>query len=59
MLPMLQMFAGYNAWANERVYNAVAVLPDVEYRADHGAFFGSVHGRSTISSSRIAFGCSA
>ncbi|MGI8725640.1 MAG: DinB family protein [Methyloceanibacter sp.] len=44
MLPMLQMFAGYNAWANERVYDAVAVLPDVAYRADHGAFFGSVHG---------------
>ena len=44
MLPLFQMFAGYNAWANERLYDAVAALPDGEYRADHGAFFGSVHG---------------
>ena len=38
------MFARYNAWSNERVYHAAASLPDEEYRADHGAFFGSVHG---------------
>lgn len=38
------MFAGYNAWANQRLYAAASELPDQEYRADHGAFFGSVHG---------------
>jgi uncharacterized damage-inducible protein DinB len=44
MLQIFRMFAGYNAWANERLYSAAATLPDSEYRADHGAFFGSVHG---------------
>lgn len=37
------MFARYNEWANRRLYDAVAKLPDADYRADHGAFFGSVH----------------
>ncbi len=44
MKSILQMFAGYNAWANIRLYDAAAQLPDAEYRADHGAFFKSVHG---------------
>jgi uncharacterized damage-inducible protein DinB len=39
-----QMLAGYNAWANERLYDAASKLPDNEYRADRGAFFGSLHG---------------
>ncbi len=38
------MFARYNEWANRRVYAAAGILPDAEYRADRGAFFGSVHG---------------
>lgn len=38
------MFAGYNAWANERLYNASAKLSADEYRADRGAFFKSIHG---------------
>jgi uncharacterized damage-inducible protein DinB len=37
-------FAGYNAWANDRLYNAAALLSDGEYRADKGAFFKSMHG---------------
>ncbi|SMF47977.1 Uncharacterized damage-inducible protein DinB (forms a four-helix bundle) [Tistlia consotensis] len=37
-------FAGYNRWANERLYAAVAVLPDADYRHDLQAFFGSLHG---------------
>ena len=41
---IFQMFAGYNEWANARLYAAVAELPDADYRADHGAFFKSVHG---------------
>lgn len=41
---IFQMFAGYNEWANARLYAAVGELPDADYRADHGAFFKSVHG---------------
>ena len=39
-----QMFAGYNAWCNERLYAAAATVSDVDYRADRGAFFKSLHG---------------
>ena len=45
MKPMLEMLAASNAWANERLYEAAAVIPDADYRVDHGAFFGSVHGK--------------
>lgn len=38
------MFAGYNAWANRRLYDAAAKLSDDDYRADRGAFFKSMHG---------------
>ncbi|HEV7434664.1 MAG TPA: DinB family protein [Pseudorhizobium sp.] len=38
-----QMFADYNRWANALVYEDCASLSDEEYRADKGAFFGSVH----------------
>jgi uncharacterized damage-inducible protein DinB len=38
------MFAGYNAWANHRLYDAAAQLGDADYRADRGAFFKSMHG---------------
>lgn len=38
------MFARYNDWANRRIYAAAANLADADYRADRGAFFGSVHG---------------
>jgi uncharacterized damage-inducible protein DinB len=39
-----QMFAGYNAWCNERLYAAAATVTDADYRADRGAFFKSLHG---------------
>jgi uncharacterized damage-inducible protein DinB len=39
-----RMLAAYNAWANTRLYDAAAGLSDADYRADRGAFFGSVHG---------------
>jgi uncharacterized damage-inducible protein DinB len=39
-----RMMAGYNAWANVRVYDAASALSDAQYRADGGAFFRSVHG---------------
>jgi uncharacterized damage-inducible protein DinB len=38
------LLAAYNAWANEHIYDAVQNLSDADYRADHGAFFKSVHG---------------
>jgi uncharacterized damage-inducible protein DinB len=44
MKPHFALLAGYNAWANERIYDAVAQVPDEEYRADRGAFFKSLHG---------------
>jgi uncharacterized damage-inducible protein DinB len=44
MKPYFEMFAGYNRWANERLYEAAAGVPEREYRAARGAFFGSLHG---------------
>jgi uncharacterized damage-inducible protein DinB len=44
MTDRYRMFAGYNAWANERLFQAAARLSDADYRADRGAFFKSVHG---------------
>ncbi|MET0530128.1 MAG: DinB family protein [Microvirga sp.] len=44
MKPHFAMLAGYNAWANERVYDVVAQVADEDYRADRGAFFKSLHG---------------
>lgn len=39
-----RMFAAYNAWANQRIYEAAATLSDEEYRRDVRAFFRSMHG---------------
>jgi uncharacterized damage-inducible protein DinB len=44
MLARYRMFAGYNAWCNERLYEAAARIPDAEYRADRGVYFRSLHG---------------
>jgi uncharacterized damage-inducible protein DinB len=44
MTERYRMFAGFNRWANERLYAKAAELTDAEYRADRGAFFKSVHG---------------
>lgn len=38
-----KMLAGYNSWANSRLYDAAASMPDSRYREDRGAFFGSIH----------------
>jgi uncharacterized damage-inducible protein DinB len=38
------MFAAYNAWANQRVYEAAAGLAPEEFTRDTGAFFGSMMG---------------
>lgn len=44
MKPLFTMLANYNQWANRRLFDAVAPLADAQYRADEGAFFGSLHG---------------
>jgi uncharacterized damage-inducible protein DinB len=44
MKKQLEMLADYNAWVNRRLYGAAANLSDADYRTDHGAFFGSLHG---------------
>lgn len=41
------MFAAYNRWAHERLYQAAGKLSDADYRADRGAFFGSLNGTLT------------
>ncbi len=38
-----QLMSRFNQWANERLYGSVARLPEAQYRADRGLFFGSVH----------------
>ena len=44
MLTRYAMFAGYNAWCNERLYDATAKIDEDDYRADRGVFFKSLHG---------------
>ena len=38
------MFAGYNRWANARIYDAAAQLSPEEYERNTGAFFKSMMG---------------
>jgi uncharacterized damage-inducible protein DinB len=45
-MPTLDIFrqlAGYNRWANARLYQATLALPDELYRRNVGVFFGSLH----------------
>ena len=39
----ISLMARFNAWVNQRVYDAVAPLPPAARTADDGLFFGSVH----------------
>lgn len=39
-----EMMAGYNAWANGRLYDAAFALSEEDYRQDLGAAFLSIHG---------------
>ncbi|MGZ0189045.1 MAG: DinB family protein [Alphaproteobacteria bacterium] len=43
MRDYFQTLAKYNAWPNDRLYDAAAALTDEEYRQDVGVFFGSMH----------------
>jgi uncharacterized damage-inducible protein DinB len=44
MTSRYRMFAGYNAWCNERLYDAASRVGEADYRADRGVFFKSLHG---------------
>ena len=39
----IEMLAGFNAFANEILYDVCTELDDAEYRRDRKAFFGSIH----------------
>ena len=41
---VFNQFAGYNRWANARLYTAALALPDEAYRRPLGVFFKSLHG---------------
>ncbi len=38
------LLARYNVWATARLLQAVALLPEADYRRDVGLFFKSIHG---------------
>ena len=42
--PYFATLARYNVWATARLLDAVARLPEDEYRRDVGLFFKSIHG---------------
>lgn len=44
MLAQFVHLAGYNAWANQRLYDAAARLSDEQVWRDAGLFFGSLGG---------------
>lgn len=39
-----ESLAAYNRWVNRRIYAATDALSELNYRADRGAYFKSVHG---------------
>lgn len=39
-----QLLARYHVWATERLLQAVALVPEADYRRDLGLFFKSLHG---------------
>lgn len=43
-LSHLRLMADYNAWMNQKLYDAAATLPAHELAAERGAFFGSLAG---------------
>ncbi|MFN4361415.1 MAG: DinB family protein [Hylemonella sp.] len=44
MKDYLASLARYNLWATHRLYNALDMLPEADYRGDAGLFFRSIHG---------------
>ncbi|MBB4007479.1 DinB family protein [Allorhizobium taibaishanense] len=44
MIDHWTMFAGYNAWVNQKLYEAASTLSEEELHRDTGAFFKSLFG---------------
>ncbi len=44
MIDHFKMFAGYNSWANGKLYNAAGKLSDNDYDSDCAVAFSSMHG---------------
>jgi uncharacterized damage-inducible protein DinB len=44
MTDRYRKLAAYNSWANARLYEAAAAIPEADRRADRGAIFKSLHG---------------
>ena len=45
MIEHFRMLAGFNRWANGRIYDSVAPLGEADYYKERAcAFFGSIHG---------------
>lgn len=42
-LQQLRFLHAYNAWANNRIFDALAAMPEEEYRRDMTASHGSIH----------------
>lgn len=42
--PYFTRFAAYNIWANGKLFDAAATVPEVDRTRDVGAFFGSLSG---------------
>lgn len=40
---LFRKLAGFNAWANGKIYDSCGALAEEDLRADRGAFFGSIH----------------
>lgn len=43
-IELLQQFARYNVWVNEKIYAVCAGISDAERKRDLGVFFNSIHG---------------
>jgi uncharacterized damage-inducible protein DinB len=44
MRDLFVRLAGYNRWANDRIFEAAAALSPEAFAAEQGAFFGSIRG---------------
>ena len=57
-IELLQQFARYNIWVNEKIYAVCAGIPAAERKRDLGAFFHSIHGtlNHLLLTDRVWFG---
>ena len=48
MKSVITSFAGFHAWALDRLLEALEPVPDADYRRDCGLFFRSLHGTLNV-----------